>query len=94
MKNVNINKDWFVYILHLRDDTYYTGITVNLEKRFKQHASGKGSKYVRSRLPFEVVFVDWAGHNRSSAQIHEHNVKKLSKTEKMELIQFYYKLIR
>ena len=36
---------WYVYILECKDQSLYTGITDNLKRRFKEHKSGKGSKF-------------------------------------------------
>jgi len=44
--------DWRVYVLECRDQSYYCGVTTDLPRRILQHQTGKGSKYVRSRLPF------------------------------------------
>ncbi|WP_282926795.1 GIY-YIG nuclease family protein, partial [Helcococcus kunzii] len=45
----------YVYILKCADDTYYTGYTVNLEKRLKMHNENKASKYTRGRTPVKYV---------------------------------------
>lgn len=44
-----------VYILKLADNTYYTGMTNNTERRFKQHNAGD-CNYTSTRLPFQCVF--------------------------------------
>ena len=68
------------------DDSLYTGITTDVERRFSEHLAGKaGAKYFRGRSPQQVVFVE-DGHNRSSASIREAEIKKLSRTEKLQLI--------
>ena len=43
-------------MLRCRDNSIYTGITNDIEKRIKTHISGKGAKYLRGRLPFELVY--------------------------------------
>ncbi len=45
-----------VYILQCSDGTYYTGATNNLPKRLKAHNAGRGAKYLRGRLPVQIVF--------------------------------------
>lgn len=62
----------------------YTGITNNLKNRFNTHAAGKGSKYVNSRLPFGVVYIDEA-ENRSSASKREAGIKRLKRIDKLKL---------
>jgi putative endonuclease len=46
----------WMYILKCSDDSYYVGSTKNLELRFAQHQSGKGSRYTSGRLPVELVY--------------------------------------
>ena len=47
---------WFVYMLRCRDNSVYTGITNNLNKRIEAHMSGNGSKYLRGRLPVKLIY--------------------------------------
>ena len=49
-------KDYFIYILKCSDDSYYTGVTNNLEKRINEHQSGLIKGYTSSRLPVKLVF--------------------------------------
>jgi putative endonuclease len=77
--------NWQVYIILCSDNTLYTGITTDLQRRFDQHASGRGAKYFRGRRPVEVVFRE-GGHTRSSASRREREIKGLDRTEKMALI--------
>lgn len=77
---------WTVYILQLSNDSYYTGITNNLERRLKHHADGKGSKYVRAHLPFCVIYQEFV-LNRSVASKREIEIKKLSRKQKEQLIK-------
>ncbi len=75
-----------LYILHCADETLYTGITTNLERRVEEHnTSSKGAAYTRGRRPVTVVYKQ-AYANRSLAQKREAEIKKLSKKEKLALI--------
>ena len=47
----------YVYILKCRDDTYYTGYTVEVDRRLQEHQKGLASKYTRGRTPVELVNV-------------------------------------
>jgi putative endonuclease len=76
---------FFVYILKCSDDSLYTGITNNLDKRLKTHTKGKGSKYVRARLPFELVYSENIP-DQSSALIREYEIKQMSRSNKLKLI--------
>lgn len=75
----------YVYILKCNDNTLYTGWTTNLNKRLSTHNSGKGAKYTRCRLPVEIVYYE-EFEDKSSAMKREHEIKKLSRTEKLSLI--------
>ena len=48
-----MENSWKVYILRCGDDSLYTGITTNVEKRFVAHSTGKGAKYTRGRGPLK-----------------------------------------
>ena len=41
---------WYVYILRCKDNSLYTGITNNLEKRYQDHCEKKGAKYTKSHF--------------------------------------------
>jgi putative endonuclease len=78
---------WYVYILQCTDKTLYTGITVDLARRLREHNSSKlGAKYTRSRRPVKIVYSK-KFRNRSAASIAESKIKKLSRAEKTNLIQ-------
>ena len=81
----NASMNWFVYIILCTDNTLYTGITVDVPRRFDQHSIGKGAKYFRGRQPEQQVYVE-PGHNRSSATKREITLKKLSRAEKLRII--------
>jgi len=76
---------WFVYIIHCTDDSLYTGITTDVNRRYKQHSLKKGAKYFFGRKPKELVYQE-SGHDRSSASKREIMIKKLSRTDKFLLI--------
>lgn len=73
---------WLLYVLELSDGTLYTGITNDLDKRMKDHRNGKGSKYVKSRLPFTCIYTENC-LDRSDASKKEAAFKKLSRKEKL-----------
>tara|TARA_R110002020_G_scaffold200217_2_gene402324 strand:- start:527 stop:769 length:243 start_codon:yes stop_codon:yes gene_type:complete len=77
--------DWHVYILRCGDDTLYTGIARDLEKRVAVHNSGKGAKYTARRLPVKLTYSEEA-ENRSAASKREYAIKQLSRAEKLALI--------
>ena len=75
-----------MYILRCRDDTLYTGITTDVEKRLEAHRSGKGAKYTRGRNPLELVYRECCG-SHSDALKREVSVKKLSRQDKELLVK-------
>lgn len=76
---------YWVYILRCRDDTLYTGITDDVERRLKAHNSGKGAKYTRGRGPVELVYRE-EQPDKSAALKRERAIKKLTRREKLALI--------
>ncbi|MDP1697598.1 MAG: GIY-YIG nuclease family protein [Xanthomonadaceae bacterium] len=75
---------WFVYLLQCRDGSLYTGITVDVQRRFAQHAAGKGARYTRAHPPQRIVAV--IEHpNRSSATRAEAVIKRLNIEQKRAL---------
>lgn len=78
--------NWYVYIVRCNDDTFYTGVAKDLERRLDQHNHGSaGARYTRARRPVELVYQETAV-DRSSAQQREYRIRKLSVTEKRRLI--------
>jgi putative endonuclease len=72
-------------MLRCADDTIYTGIAKDLEKRVAEHNLGKASKYTRARLPVNVVYCE-KSKNRSTASKREIEIKKMSRKEKLKLM--------
>tara|TARA_R100000008_G_scaffold8207_1_gene4322 strand:- start:563 stop:1093 length:531 start_codon:yes stop_codon:yes gene_type:complete len=77
--------NWSVYMLECKDKSIYTGICKgDIHKRMKEHASGNGSKYVRSRLPFELKW-NKSGFTVSEAMKEEYRIKQLSHNDKRSI---------
>lgn len=75
-----------LYILECADKTLYTGIAIDVLKRVEEHnASSRGAKYTRARRPVKLVY-SRRFRTRSRACIEEARIKKLSRTEKLHLI--------
>ena len=77
--------NWQVYIILCSDDSLYTGITTDVERRFAQHLAGTGARYFRGRSPRRLVFLE-GGHNRSTASRREAAIKQLRPDDKRLLI--------
>jgi putative endonuclease len=79
-------KKWLVYILLCGDNTLYTGVTVDIEKRISAHNKGNGAKYTRARLPVSLVWSENA-ESEGSAKRREAEIKKLTRRQKLKLIK-------
>lgn len=77
---------WFLYILECADGSYYTGITKDLERRFKMHEGGKASRYTRSRRPVRMLYTEPCG-SRTSALVRECEVKAYPRNRKEDLVR-------
>jgi putative endonuclease len=77
---------YFVYMLCCADDTLYTGITTDVERRVREHnEDAAGAKYTRVRRPVRLVY-SRKYKNRSEASKEEARIKKLSREEKLLMI--------
>ncbi len=74
-------------MLQCADDTLYTGITTDVNRRIKEHNSDnkKGARYTRVRRPVCLVYLEDCD-NRSHASSREYHLKKLPRTEKLKLV--------
>ncbi len=81
---------YYTYILHCADNTLYTGITTDLERRIREHNTDdkKWAKYTKSRRPVELIYHE-NYLSRSEASKREYRIKQLSRAEKIKLVQTY-----
>ena len=77
--------NWHVYIILCSDDTLYTGITTDVERRMRQHATGRGAKYFRGRQPKALLYLE-SGHDRSAASKRELSIKAMTRADKQALV--------
>lgn len=78
---------YWVYILHCENDTYYTGYTTDLERRYKEHLLGAGKcKYTRSFKPLGIAQAWEIKGDKSQAMRIEKYIKKMRKDEKARLV--------
>jgi len=77
---------FFAYILRCADGTLYAGYTDDLDRRLAAHNHGAGAKYTRARLPVRLEYFE-AFDDRSSAMRREAAIKKLTRAQKLLLIQ-------
>ncbi len=77
---------WIVYILRCADDSLYTGITKDVDRRLEQHNAGTASRYTRSRLPVRLEYQE-EQPNQSFALKRELAIKAMSRQKKESLIR-------
>lgn len=75
----------FIYIIECSDGSWYTGYTVDIERRVAEHNRGEGAKYTRGRTPVKLIYQE-SFSSRSSAQKREYEIKKLPRAKKEELL--------
>jgi len=86
------NNAWCVYLLRCNDNSLYTGITTNIERRLHQHNHTKlGAKYTRAKRPVTLVFIETAV-DKSTASKREYQIRKLAKIKKEQLVSTYLAL--
>jgi putative endonuclease len=80
-----VRRVYYVYILRCEKNCLYTGITSDVERRFREHCEGKGAKYTKTHPPLGVEAV-WEAVNKNDASRLEYRIKALTKDEKEDLI--------
>ena len=73
------------YIVVCADGTYYTGSTGDLQKRVELHNKGRGAKYLRGKLPVELVYAREFRYYKH-ALMAERKIKTLTRRQKEDLI--------
>tara|TARA_R110000824_G_scaffold3106_9_gene14294 strand:- start:1962 stop:2228 length:267 start_codon:yes stop_codon:yes gene_type:complete len=80
-------KVWYLYAVRCSDDTLYTGVTTNPDRRLKEHnESHRGAKYTESRRPIDDMVLLGQFVGRSRAQKAEYKFKKLTRAQKEKII--------
>lgn len=79
--------NWYVYLVRCSDDTYYTGITTDVERRVEEHNSSNqlGARYTRSRRPIQLIYHENV-ESRSTAAKREAEIRRLGRKGKEALI--------
>jgi putative endonuclease len=80
---------WYVYLLRCNDNSLYTGITTDINRRLHEHNYTKlGAKYTRAKRPVTLVFIEESS-DKSTASKREYQLKKLTKIRKEQLVSTY-----
>lgn len=77
---------YYVYMLECADKSIYTGITTDVARRLREHKAGTASHYTTSRTAKKMLYVE-RKRTRSTALRREAAIKKLTRTQKLELIR-------
>ena len=75
-----------MYILRCADNTLYTGIATDVDRRAAVHNRGHGAKYTRSHRPVTVIYREPCA-DKSSALRREAAIKRLPRAQKLKLQQ-------
>ena len=86
--------NWFVYMIRCANNSLYTGITTNVERRLHEHmhTGSKGSKFLKGKGPLELVWQYPAG-DRGHASKLEYRIKQLDKADKERLVNGDHSLL-
>ena len=84
-------QQWYMYVIRTRDNTLYCGVSIDPERRFREHETGrgKGARYFHIHRPAELAYIE-PSDSRGEALKAEHRFKKLSKNQKEEYIRQHY----
>ena len=77
---------WFVYILKCEDNSLYTGVTNNLERRFLEHKNLKGGHYTRSHRVVKRIYLEKL-ETKSEALRREKQIKGWTRNKKIEILK-------
>jgi predicted GIY-YIG superfamily endonuclease len=75
----------YTYILECNDGSYYVGSTKDLQRRLKQHQTGKGARYTRSHSPVKLVYFE-EYETPSEAYRREKELQRWKRAQKKALI--------
>ena len=77
---------WFVYILLCKDNSLYTGVSPDPQKRFEEHKAGRGGSYTRSHKPVRIIYSEQF-LSKSDALKRELQIKKMPRSTKIGLLK-------
>lgn len=76
---------YYTYMIRCLDNSIYTGMTNNIDKRFSEHLTKKGAKYTKSHQAQKLASV-WRSKDKSLACKLEYQIKQLTKKQKEDII--------
>ena len=78
---------WWVYIIQCKDGSFYTGVTLNIKRRFQEHKEGRGGRYTLLHKPFKIIFSE-SFNTKQEALKREKQLKGWSRKKKENFIKF------
>lgn len=85
-------KTWYLYMIRCKDNSLYTGITVDIQRRYQEHQDsnglGKGAKFLRGKGPLQLVYSTSVASHSAALKL-EYKIKKMSKAKKERLVSQY-----
>jgi len=77
---------YYLYLIECNDGSIYTGITIDVERRFEEHKEGKGGNYTRAKRAKKLLYTE-KHPDRSTAQKREAEIKSWPRTQKEALFK-------
>lgn len=78
---------YYVYLIQCNDGSFYTGITSNLERRFKEHKTKSGGWHTKLHKPIKLLYSERYKIKREALS-REKQIKGWRREKKMNLIKF------
>ena len=75
----------FVYILRCADQSFYVGLTQDLDARLKAHNDGRGAAYTFKRRPVSLVYSE-RYESDTQGLARERQLKRWSRSKKQALV--------
>jgi len=75
---------WYVYMVRCKNNAIYTGVTVDMPRRLREHNTGKGGRYTRAHRPVALIHKE-AYQNKSEALKREAKIKTFTKKKKLSI---------
>ncbi|MDG1040664.1 MAG: GIY-YIG nuclease family protein [Polaribacter sp.] len=79
----------YVYILECSDGSFYTGSTIDLDKRIQQHQNGLGANHTKKRLPIKLVYFEKFTRVQEAFK-REKQIQGWSRNKKIAIIEEKY----
>lgn len=76
---------WYLYIVKCSDESLYTGITTDIDRRVRQHNNKLGAKSLRGKLPVNLVYKELY-NSQIEAAVRERQIKSWHRKDKLRLI--------